>query len=211
MPLNKNHLKSAKLYLILDAQVLDHSKLLQVLKESVRFGVGIVQLRDKFGTAKDILTFSRHALAITRHQIPFILNDRLDLTILSKADGVHVGQDDVGYAEARRFLGRKAIIGVSCQSLAQAKRAQDVGADYIGFGSVFKTNTKPERNPMDLKLLRRVLNTVEVPVFPIGGISRQNIKTLTDLGATRAAVCRDLLLADNVGHVVKEFKFCLGE
>jgi thiamine-phosphate pyrophosphorylase len=206
MPLNKKRLKDAKLYLILDAEVLDYDGLLRVLKESVRFGIDIVQLRNKFGTAKDILTFSRQALKITRHKVPFIINDRLDLAILAKADGVHLGQDDVSYADARRLMGKKAIIGVSCQNLADARQAQRQGVDYIGFGSIFKTKTKPERNPMDLNKLQTVLTKIKVPVFPIGGISKANIHQLTARGVNRAAVCRDILLAQNPGQVVKELK-----
>ena len=206
MPLNKKYLKNAKLYLILDAQVVDHARLLHILKDAVRFGVGIVQLRDKIGTAKDILVFCRHALKITRHKIPFIVNDRIDLALLSGADGIHLGQQDIPYAMARQMMGPKKIIGVSCQNLKHAMDAQRDGADYVGFGSVFKTKTKPERNPMDLKLLRDVLNTIEIPIFPIGGIGCGNIATLSKVGATRAAICRDILLAKNTGSAVKELK-----
>ena len=202
----RSSLKDAKLYLILDAQVLSHSDLLKVLKDSVRFGVDIVQLRDKFGPAKDILAFCRHALKLTRHQIPFIVNDRVDLALMAGADGVHVGQEDINCHEARRFWGAKAIIGVSCQNFAQARQAQADGADYIGFGSVFKTQTKPERNPMDLKLLRRILEAVRIPVFAIGGINRGNVGFLTEIGVQRVAVCRDILLAKSVGGVVKELR-----
>ena len=209
MPLNKRPLNNSKLYLILDTQVLDYSALLRVLKESVRCGIDIVQLRDKFGSAKDILLFCSYAMKITGHRIPFILNDRVDLAILAGADGVHVGQDDITCADARRLMGNKAIIGVSCQTLAHARKAQKDGADYIGFGSVFKTLTKPERNPMDLKILRAVFGAMDIPVFPIGGINRKNLNELTSRGIGRAAVCRDILLAQDAGHVIKEFKQCL--
>ena len=205
MTWNKKSLKNAKLYLILDAQVLDYKQLLAVLKDSVRFGVDVVQLRDKFGNAKDILSFCQQALRITKHKIPFIVNDRLDLAVLAKADGVHVGQEDVACRDARRFLGPKFLIGVSCQTLVQAQQAQRQGADYIGFGSVFKTLTKPERNPMDLNMLRSVLAKTKIPVFPIGGISRSNISNLKSIGVSRAAVCRDILLSSNRKEVIKEF------
>jgi thiamine-phosphate pyrophosphorylase len=205
MPSNKNLLKNAKIYVILDAQVQDEARLLKVLKDSVRFGVGIVQLRNKFGSSKAILAFCRHALKITRGKVPFILNDRVDLAILAKADGVHLGQDDIALTDARRLMGAKAIIGVSCQNLAQALKAQKDGADYIGFGSVFKTKTKPERNPMAPKLLSTVLQKIDVPVFPIGGITRGNIQMVANAGATRAAVCRDILLSKDAGGAIAEF------
>ena len=169
---NKRLLASSKLYLILDTQVLDYGPLLQVLKDSVRAGTDVVQLRDKNGSAKEILDFCRKILKITRHQIPFIVNDRADLAFVSGADGLHVGQEDLEYSMALRLLGRKKIIGVSCQTLAQALKAQAQGADYIGFGSVFETQTKPGRQAMDLDLLQKVIRQVKIPVFPIGGISQ---------------------------------------
>jgi thiamine-phosphate pyrophosphorylase len=194
------------LYLILDTQVLDYGPLLQVLKDSVRAGTDVVQLRDKNGSAKEILDFCRKILKITRHQIPFIVNDRADLAFVSGADGLHVGQEDLEYSMALRLLGRKKIIGVSCQTLAQALKAQAQGADYIGFGSVFETQTKPGRQAMDLDLLQKVIRQVKIPVFPIGGISRGNIGQLISLGVTRVAVCRDILLAKDPAQAVRGLK-----
>ena len=200
---------AAKLYLILDTQVLDYGALLQVLKDSVRGGVDIVQLRDKIGSTKEILDFCRKVLKITRHQIPFIVNDRADLALFSGADGLHLGQEDLEYSMALRLLGKNKIIGVSCQNLKQAIAAEALGADYIGFGSVFQTQTKPDRQPMDLDILQKVIKKVGIPIFPIGGISRRNIGQLIPLGVTRVAVCRDILLAQNPSQSVREFKDCL--
>ena len=160
---NKKLLARAKLYLILDTQVLDYGALLQVLKDSVRGGIDIVQLRDKKGSAKEILDFCRKVLKITKHQIPFIVNDRADLALLSGADGLHVGQDDLDCLQAMKMMGQGKIIGVSCQNLAQALKAQAQGADYIGFGSVFETKTKPGRQAMDLDLLQKVVKTSQDP------------------------------------------------
>ena len=203
---NKKLLARAKLYLILDTQVLDYGLLLQVLKDSVRAGIDIVQLRDKKGTTKEILDFCNKVLRITRHQIPFIVNDRADLALASGADGLHVGQDDLEYPQALRLMGRNKIIGVSCQNLTQALKAQSQGADYIGFGSVFQTQTKPGRKAMDLDLLKKVIGQIKTPIFPIGGISRGNIRQLIPLGVTRVAVCRDILLAKDAGQAVSELK-----
>ena len=206
MPSNKKRLNNAKLYLILDTQVLNYHRLLNVLKESVRFGIDVVQLRDKFGKPEDILLFSQKALRITKGKIPFILNDRVDLARITKADGVHLGQDDISCQDARKILGPKAIIGVSCQTEAHVKQAQRDGADYVGFGSVFKTLTKPERDPMDLKLLKRVIQTANVPLFAIGGINQNNVLQVVDCGVTRVAVCRDILLAKSPKDMIKGFK-----
>jgi thiamine-phosphate pyrophosphorylase len=205
---NKKLLAAAKLYLILDTQVLDYGALLQVLKDSVRGGIDIVQLRDKKGSAKEILDFCRKVLKITKHKILFIVNDRADIALVSGADGVHLGQEDLDCIQARKILGQGKIIGVSCQTLHQASAAEAFveGADYIGFGSVFQTQTKPGRQAMDLDLLQKVIRQVKIPIFPIGGISRGNIGQLIPLGVTRAAVCRDILLAKDAGRAARELK-----
>ena len=203
---NKKLLARAKLYLILDTQVLGYVDLLQVLKDSVRGGIDIVQLRDKKGSAKDILDFCRNILKITKHKIPFIVNDRADLALIASADGLHVGQEDFDYSQARKMMGQGKIIGVSCQNLTHALKAQAHGADYIGFGSIFKTQTKPERQAMELDFLQKVIKQIKIPVFPIGGISRENIGQLLPLGVKRVAVCRDILLAKNAGQAVRELK-----
>ena len=206
MRLNKKLLVHAKLYLILDTEVLDPGALLQVLKDSVRGGVDIVQLRNKKSSAKEILDLCRKILKITRHQVPFIVNDRADLALASGADGLHIGQEDLDYMQARKIMGRSKIIGVSCQTPHQAKVAETRGADYIGFGSVFQTKTKPGRQSMDLEILKKVIRHTNIPVYPIGGISRNNISQLLHLGVTRVAVCRDILLAKDAVGAVRELK-----
>ena len=211
MSLNKKRLKEAKLYLILDAQVLSYKDLLAKLKPAVRFGVDIVQLRDKKGDAKDILEFCKQAQRIIQKKALFIVNDRVDLAILTGADGVHLGQEDISYAQARKLMGPKSIIGVSCQTKEQTKKAQRQGADYIGFGSVFETQTKPERQPMNLELLKDVVKTIDIPVFAIGGISRSNIDQVREAGAKRVAVCRDILLAKDVSRTVNDLKKSLAK
>lgn len=209
MILRKKRWGSCRLYLILDAQVCSYDKLFEVLKSASLSGVDIVQLRDKLGTARDILRFTERALAWLKGRVPFIVNDRVDLALLSGASGVHLGQEDISVPEARRVLGHRRIIGVSCQTLGHVRRAGREGADYIGFGSVFKTLTKPERSPMDLKLLRRVRKEARVPVFAIGGITRDNLPLVRASGIGRIAVCRDILLADDVALSVGYLKTML--
>lgn len=196
----------AKLYLILDAQVNDYRQLLDILKKSVVSGVDIVQLRDKFGHAKNILAFAKEAKKIIRGKVPFIVNDRADLALIADADGVHVGQDDISLKEARRLLGPEKIIGLSCQTVAHVHQAQKDGADYVGFGSIFKTLTKPGRTPMDLKILKKAAQTSIVPLFAIGGVGLKNVAMIRALGIQRVAVCRDVCLAKNIAQVVSALK-----
>ncbi len=208
-------IRNSKLYLVLDAQVNDYDSLLEIAQSAIGHGVNIVQLRDKKGVAKNILKFSEDFLKWIRlnpahRQIPFIVNDRVDLALASGASGVHLGQEDLAVFWARKILGPHAIIGVSCQTLKQAQIAQHEGADYIGFGSVFKTKTKPERNPMDLKLLEEVVRRSKIPVFAIGGINSENALKLHQVGVNRLAVCRAICEARNIPGAVKGLVEALG-
>jgi thiamine-phosphate diphosphorylase len=107
------------------------------------------------------------------------------------------------------LMGEEAIIGVSCQNWDQARRAEQEGADYVGFGSVFSTQTKPERSPMDLKTLPRVFKDIRIPVFAIGGINQMNIPQLQKLGVKRVAICRDICESGDVSKKVKDIKSLL--
>ena len=209
MPSNKKCLRSADLYLILDREVNSYDELWEILKESARCGVGVVQLRDKFGSALDILKFTQKAQQFLRGRIPFIVNDRVDLALASGASGVHLGQEDLSVAFARRILGKDALIGVSCQNFKHALKAQKEGADYIGLGSVFKTQTKPDRSAMDLKLLESVAAKIKIPLFAIGGITAEKIYLIRRLGIGRVAVCREICLARSVRKAVLNLKEAL--
>jgi len=203
---NARLLGKTDLYLILDTQVCGYDRLFEILVSAVAGGVNIVQLRDKSGYPGDMLKFTKEALKITRHEIPFIINDSVELAAESGADGVHLGQEDGPVKEARRILGNARIIGRSCQSIEHTRIAQDEGADYIGFGSVFKTLTKPERRPMDLDVLRGAMTAVDIPLFPIGGITLDNASEITALSLRRLAVCRAVCEASDVAGVVKRFR-----
>lgn len=206
MLLKKKLLENCKLYLVLDTQVKSYNELFEIAKKSIEAGVDILQLRDKTGSAREILKFTEKVLKLTKNRIPFIINDRLDLAMVSEAKGTHLGQEDLPLNAARRLGGKPMVIGVSCQSLNHALLAQKQGADYIGLGSVFKTFTKPDRRPMNLKLLEAVIKRIQIPVFAIGGITLENVERLIALGVKRAAVCRAVCEAKDVEKVVREFK-----
>jgi thiamine-phosphate pyrophosphorylase len=183
-----------------------------VLQSGVNNGVDIVQLRDKLGTVQTALAFMARAERYLKGRIPFIVNDRADLACIAGASGVHVGQDDLPVAAARKICGRSLLVGKSCQTLAHVRAAYDEGADYVGFGSVFKTQTKPDRSPMDLDVLRKVVAYaagVKLPVFAIGGITKENIACVHACGVTRVAVCREVLLAQDAARASRELKTLL--
>ena len=209
----KKCLAACKIYLILDTQVCDYVRLWEILKVSVGAGVDIVQLRDKIGKSRETLLFAKKVQHYLADRIPFIVNDRVDIARLSGASGVHVGQDDISVEEARKLVGRKKIVGTSCQTIAHLRRAIKDRADYIGFGSVFKTLTKPDRSSMDLDLLRRAARAAQkarVPLFAIGGIGQSNLSLVTSSGVERVAVCRDILLSPDVRSSVGELRRGVG-
>ena len=195
--------------MILDRQVNSYERLFEIAQRTIPAGVDIIQLRDKNGSASEILSFSKHILKLTKNHVPYIINDRVDLAIIGQACGVHLGQDDIPLKIARRMIGNKAMIGVSCQTFAQAEKAMKEGADYIGFGSVFKTLTKPSRSPMDLKLLSRIVHNSKIPVFVIGGIDLKNISQLNEIGIQRVVVCRAICQSRNCERAVENFKHAL--
>lgn len=198
--------RSTKLYLILDRDVNSYEQFFEIAKKAIAAGVDMIQLRDKTGQAKEILDFSRRILGMTEGRIPYIINDRVDLAMVSCSSGVHLGQDDVPIGEARKMIGEDALIGVSCQTFAHAEKAERDGADYIGFGSVFKTLTKPDRQPLDTGLLKKVFQDIKIPVFAIGGIDLINVIQLKNIGVDRIAVCRAVCQAENIEKAVRQFK-----
>jgi len=202
-PTRRRLLDAARLYVVLDREVGDYPALFKVLKKTVQAGAGIVQLRDKNSLSLDVMNACTRSIKIIRNRVPFIVNDRIDIAQAVRADGVHLGQDDMPLKYARELLGQEMLIGVSCQTVSQALKAQADGADYIGFGSVFRTKTKPDRRPMDLEVWRTLYKKIEIPVFAIGGISLSNLMRLLPLGINRVAVTRAVCQADNVAQVTR--------
>ncbi|GAC1435272.1 MAG: hypothetical protein NVSMB51_04430 [Solirubrobacteraceae bacterium] len=177
--------RHARLYLVCDA-----SQLRRVLVPALRGGVDLVQLRDKHATEREI----RDAVAFVRKcsDVPLILNDNAHLAVRARADGVHVGQDDMSPAEARAIVGPQRIVGLSTHSRAQIDAAEHV--DYIGVGPVFATPTKPGRAPVGLELVRYAEQHAPVPWFAIGGIDSGNVASLR---AARIAVVRAIAAAQD--------------
>ncbi|MBI5416174.1 MAG: thiamine phosphate synthase [Candidatus Omnitrophica bacterium] len=204
--MKRKWLPAGKLYLILDRQVNTDNRLFEIAEQAVRFGADVIQLRDKTGSARDTLKCFEGIARATKRRVPLIINDRVDLALVAGADGVHLGQEDIMLKDARRIIGRQSAIGISCQTYEQARQAEREGADYIGFGSVFKTLTKPERAPMDPALLARVVRDMKIPVFAIGGINAGNMAVLRDTGVRRFAVCRAICEARDIKKAVSNIK-----
>ena len=181
------------------------------LDDVLAAGVGIVQLREKELEARPILnmaeTFRDRCEA---YGVPFIVNDRADLALAARADGVHLGQDDLPIEEARRVLGRNAIIGRSTHDREQFRRALGEDVDYVVAGPVHETPTKPGRPAAGIELVRLAAAEATKPWFAIGGIDRDTIGAVRDAGATRVVVVRAITEAADPGAAVKELLANLG-
>ena len=171
-------------------------------------GADMIQLRDKAGSLRDLLPQARAIQALCRSQgAVFIVNDRVDLALAADADGAHVGQEDLPAASARRLLGPRRLLGVSTHSLAQAEAAQQVGADYIGFGPMFATGTKDTGYaPRGLDTLRGIRQVVALPILAIGGITLENVAETIAAGATAPAVISAVVAAPDIAAAAAAFR-----
>ncbi|MEW6182207.1 MAG: thiamine phosphate synthase [Bacillota bacterium] len=199
------------LYVIVGLEHTVSKAVVDVTRDAILGGAGIVQLREKNLSSKAFLAEAQVLRELTRDAgIPLIINDRVDIAAAVGADGVHLGQNDLPVIFARKLLGESAIIGVSAHSVAEAAAAEKDGADYIGFGPVFATSTKPDLQPLGTKILRDVLRTVRLPVVAIGGITPDNIGEVTAAGAKRVAVINAVAGSPEVAARVRLLLSLLG-
>ena len=195
------------LYAIIDNSIRPSLSNIEIAKRVLAGGARILQLRGKGLSSKELLANARVIRKLTKQVgAVFIVNDRTDIALLSDADGVHLGQDDLPIAEAREILGREKLIGISTHNLEQALKAEQEGADYVGFGPVFGTTTKTDaEEAKGLQALREIKINVEIPVVAIGGITLENLREVMDAGADGTAVISAIAKADNIEETTKRF------
>ena len=188
-----------RLYAVTDRSWLRGQTLFEQVEQALAGGATLVQLREK---ELDADAFMREAVDMAklchRYGVPLLINDNVEIARRSGADGVHVGQDDMGAASVRSILGSDMIVGVTAKTVGQALRAQEAGADYLGSGAVFGTSTKLNAKPMDKALLRSICNAVSIPVVAIGGINRSNIAELAGTGIDGVAVVSGIFAAADI-------------
>ncbi len=185
------------------AYVITSENHIKVAEEAYSAGVKIIQYRDKKSTRAEKLKIAESICKITRRsETLFIVNDDIDIALISGADGVHLGQDDISISQARKIVPRNFIIGKSTHSLEQALKAESDGADYIGIGPVFKTPTKKDYIPIGVKTVKQVIDNVKIPFVCIGGLNLNNIQELIDLGVVNFAMVREF--AENTKKSVEQ-------
>lgn len=200
-------LPQATLYGILDLGYVKPPHIVSMTRDLIGGGVDIVQLRAKNLTPQEVETFARAMLPITRdHGVPLVINDHPQVAAVVGSEGVHVGQDDLSVAETRRIVGPACFVGKSTHSVAQARAAMDEAPDYIGFGPLFATGTKPDYVPIGLDEIAQVESFATIPVFCIGGVNRERLPQILAAGARRVVIVSAFLLASDVCSEVRTVK-----
>ena len=200
-------LSRCRLYGILDLSYVDVGNARAVSDKMIDGGVDLIQLRAKAQPTAEIAKLAAELRHATQERgIPLIINDHAEIARIVPAEGVHVGQDDAPIAEAREIAGKNCVVGKSTHSAAQAIRAFDEGADYIGFGPIFATPTKPDYSPIGLDEIRKVHEAVRIPIFCIGGIKLENLPEVIAAGARRVVIVSGLLQAKDIASYARSAK-----
>jgi thiamine-phosphate pyrophosphorylase len=199
------------LYAILDLGYVDRDDIVAIAEELCSGGADILQLRAKAHPEAEILTLAREVRPVCAdHGVPFIVNDFPEIAATVGADGVHIGQDDGDLADARRRAGGCRIVGRSTHSLAQAEAALAEGADYIGFGPLHATATKPGRPAIGLGDIEEAHRRVaQIPIYCIGGITLENLPAVVAAGARNVVIVSDLLQSGDIPSYIRRAKALL--
>ena len=200
-------LTHCRLYGIVDLNYVNAANALRVTEAMLEGDVDLIQLRGKQKSLDELTDLAAELHKITsRSSIPLIVNDHAEIARRLPVEGVHVGQDDDPIAVVREKAGRNVIVGKSTHTLAQAIAAQSEGADYIGFGPIFATPTKPDYKPIGLADIKCVHVDVTLPIFCIGGIKIDNLEQVIAAGARRAVIVSGLLQAEDVAEYARTAK-----
>ena len=196
MKCDKKHML---LYAVTDRAWTGRQSLYQQVEAALKGGVTCVQLREKELDEAKFLQEAKELCALCRrYGVPFIVNDNVDIAIACKADGIHVGQEDMAAGEVRRRAGEDMILGVSVHTAEEARQAVRDGADYLGLGAVFPTSTKTDAKPMTKETLQAICDAVEIPVVAIGGINRDNLLNLAGSGVDGVALVSAVFSAEDI-------------
>jgi len=195
----------AGLYVIIDIARLKGRNVADVAAQVIRGGATTIQLRDKERKVKDFLNSALELRHIcSEHNILFIVNDSLEVTLASDADGLHIGQDDLPFDTARRLLPIDKILGCSVSTIDEAKKARAEGADYLGVGAIYPTTSKDTAGTIGPDALRDIRRAVDLPLVAIGGINQNNLKAVMKAGADAAAVISAVMDADDIEKATRQ-------
>ncbi|MEW5694101.1 MAG: thiamine phosphate synthase [Candidatus Hydrogenedentota bacterium] len=212
----RERLSKSKLYVITDSQMIGNRDIFNIVEDVAKNGADIIQYREKNKSFNEMVSEAKEIMKIVhKYNKIFIINDYPLLMKATNADGLHLGQDDIlrhrGIDAGRKLIGDK-ILGLSTHNLKQAKDAQRLGADYIGIGPVFFTDTKEGVcKPIGLEMMKKMIGSVNIPYFVIGGIHLNNIKEVLKKGAKRIAVVSEVMKSHNPGKSIIQLQELLNE
>ncbi|MCI5644967.1 MAG: thiamine phosphate synthase [Treponema porcinum] len=197
--------KDLTLYAITDRHWLNGETLKSQVEKALKGGATMIQIREKDLNEKDFLLEAEELLALCRsYNVPFIVNDNVELAVKIGADGVHVGQSDMNARDVRALIGNDKILGVSTQTVEQALFAQECGADYLGVGAVFPTGSKDDAEVLDRKTLMDICKAVSIPVVAIGGITKDNVRELKGTGIAGISVISAIFAQKDIQNATAE-------
>lgn len=199
--------KDLMLYAVTDQKRLNGDTLYHQVEQALEGGVTFVQLREKGPDREQFLEEAKELKELCRkYQVPFVVNDDVEIAVQVDADGVHVGQQDMEAGVARRKLGEDKIIGVSVQTVEQALNAERMGADYLGVGAVFPTGSKADAKEVSHETLRKICQAAHIPVIAIGGIGKKNVMELAGTGICGIAVISAVFAQPDIRAAAEELK-----
>ena len=191
--------KAMLLYAVTDRAWVGRQSLYEQVESALKGGATCVQLREKELDDEMFLTEAMELADLCRrYNVPFFINDNVDIAIKCQADGIHVGQEDMQAAQVRQKVGEDMIIGVSVHSVEEALEAVKNGADCLGVGAVFSTSTKTDVDVLPKEVLRDICAAVDIPVVAIGGINKTNIKDLSGTGVDGVALVSAIFAAEDI-------------
>lgn len=200
------------LYAVTDRTWVTDTTLMDQVKEALEGGITFLQLREKHLSKEEFIKEAREMKELSKeYKVPFVINDNIEVALAVDADGVHIGQDDMSVEEARKLLGEDKIIGVSAHNVEEAIKAQKGGADYLGVGAVCATSTKKDANVVSKEEIKKICHTVEIPVVAIGGIKKENIKTLEGTDVDGVAVVSAIFAAKDIKKDTKQLRSLVEE
>lgn len=195
------------LYLVTDHRHGSAATLGQAVEQAIAGGCTMIQLREKNMSSRDFYLLAKEIKKITdSYDIPLIINDRLDIAMAVKAAGVHMGQSDLPARAVKEVTGRNMVLGISVTSAAEAVKAAEDGADYIGVGAIFPTGTKKDANMVSIQELQEIRRKVRLPIVVIGGINRENAVFFRDMGIDGLAVVSAILSQPDIRAAARELK-----
>ena len=200
-------LSRSRLYGILDLGYVEIGDCGKMAETMIAGGIDLMQLRAKELASAQIAEIAAELHRLTAERgVPLVINDHPEIARIVQAEGVHLGQDDISIAEARQIAGANCMVGKSTHSVDQAIRAFYEGADYIGFGPIFATPTKPDYPPVGLDEIQKVHDAVRIPIFCIGGIKLNNLPDVLAAGARRVVIVSGLLQARDAAEYARSAK-----